>query len=141
MDVTRYLIDKSALARLHLAPVRDVLVPLMERGLVGMCGPTELEILFSARNVQERNRLKDRFRASCDPIATPDDVWKRALDLQEAMAERGLHRAPSIVDLIVAVTAQANRLTVLHYDRDFETIAEFTEQPTRWVVPAGTADA
>ncbi len=33
MGVTRFLADKSALARLHLPPVREVLVPLMERGL------------------------------------------------------------------------------------------------------------
>jgi len=26
----------------------------------------------------------------------------------------------------------------LHYDRDFETIARFTEQPARWIVPPGT---
>ena len=141
MGVTRYLIDKSALARLHLPSVRDVLVPLMDRGLVGICGPTELELLYSARNVQERSRLKDRFRASCDYVETPDDLWERAIELQEAMTERAQHRAPGIVDLIIAVTAQRRRLTLLHYDRDFDTIAEFTEQPTRWVVPAGTADA
>jgi hypothetical protein len=27
---------------------------------------------------------------------------------------------------------------VRHYDNDFDTIASFTEQPTQWVVPAGT---
>jgi hypothetical protein len=26
-----------------------------------------------------------------------------------------------------------------HYDRDFDTIARFTEQPARWIVPPGTA--
>jgi predicted nucleic acid-binding protein len=140
VGVTSYLIDKSALARLHLPAVRDVLVPLMDRGLVAICGPTELEILHSARNIQDRSRLRDRFRESCDLVATPDDLWAQAADLQEAMTERGQHRAPGIVDLIIAVTAQAHRMTVLHYDRDFDTIAAFTEQPTRWVVPAGTAD-
>jgi len=25
----------------------------------------------------------------------------------------------------------------LHYDRDFDTIARFTEQPARWIVLAG----
>ena len=56
------------------------------------------------------------------------------------MTERGRHRAPSIIDLIVAVAADSRSMAVLHYDNDFDTIAEFTEQPTRWVVAAGTAD-
>ena len=141
MGVTRYLIDKSALARLHVPIVRDVLVPLMERGLVAMSGPTELELLYSARNLEERSRMKDRFRASCDLVDTPDDLWRRSMDLQEAMTEQGQHRAPGIVDLVIAVTAHAHRLTVLHYDSDFDTIAEFTEQPTRWVVPPGAAES
>jgi hypothetical protein len=29
-------------------------------------------------------------------------------------------------------------LEILHYDRDFDTIARYTEQPTRWIVPPGT---
>lgn len=27
---------------------------------------------------------------------------------------------------------------MLHYDHDFELIAEITAQPTEWIVPAGT---
>lgn len=30
---------------------------------------------------------------------------------------------------------------MLHYDRDFETIAEITQQQTEWVVPPGEAEA
>jgi hypothetical protein len=29
---------------------------------------------------------------------------------------------------------------VLHYDKDFDRIAEVTAQPTEWVVPPGSAD-
>jgi len=39
----------------------------------------------------------------------------------------------------VAATAESAGLTVLHYDADFERIAEVTGQPTEWVVPRGTA--
>lgn len=138
MGVTEYLVDKSALARLHLQPVKDVLVPLMERGLVSICGVTELELLYSARNIQERSRMKQQIDASLDPVREPDDLWARALEIQDALTEKGQHRAASIPDLIVAATAQAAGLSVLHYDNDFETIASFTEQRTRWVVPAGT---
>ncbi|MEV4059318.1 hypothetical protein [Nonomuraea dietziae] len=56
------------------------------------------------------------------------------------MAKSGKHRGPSIAALLIAATAEAWELTVLHYDRDFETIAEVTQQPTEWVVPPGEAD-
>ena len=138
MGVTRFLADKSALARLHLSPVRDTLVPLMERGLVSICGVTELELLFSARTIQERSRMKQQILASLDPVREPEDMWALASDIQEALTEKGQHRAASIPDLVVAATARATGLTVLHYDNDFDTIASLTEQPTRWVVPAGT---
>lgn len=138
MGVTRYLADKSALARLHLPPVAEVLGPLMKRGLISICGATELEMLFSARNIDERARMKLQLAASTNIVETPPDLWRRAADIQEALCEKGQHRSAGITDLVIAATAQAHRLTVIHYDRDFDTIAAFTEQAVEWVVPAGS---
>ncbi|MHB8246485.1 MAG: hypothetical protein ACYDGN_14275 [Acidimicrobiales bacterium] len=42
-----------------------------------------------------------------------------------------------IAVLLIAAAAEAAGLVVLHYDRDFELIAEVTGQPVEWVVPAG----
>ncbi|WP_018347897.1 PIN domain nuclease [Longispora albida] len=137
MGVAQYLADKSALARIHLEPVRAVLVPLMERGLVSICGPTELELLFSARNLEDRAKIKRTLLAALQWTDTPDDVWERAIEVQEKLTIRGQHRSAGIADLVVAVTAHHARLTVLHYDNDFDTIAAATGQPTQWVVPAG----
>jgi hypothetical protein len=36
--------------------------------------------------------------------------------------------------------AEARDLVVLHYDSDFELVAEITGQAHEWVVPRGTAD-
>jgi predicted nucleic acid-binding protein len=44
------------------------------------------------------------------------------------------------VDLIIAAQAERLRLTVVHYDRDFEFIAAITDQPHEWIVPRGTID-
>jgi predicted nucleic acid-binding protein len=33
--------------------------------------------------------------------------------------------------------AEVEGLTVMHYDADFDRIAEITGQPTQWVVEAG----
>ena len=138
MGVTGYLIDKSALARMHHDPVAARLEPLMNRGLVSICGVTELEAFFSARNIDQRARMKRQLEESLDRVETPVDVWQRAAVIQEALTQRGQHRSAGIADLVIAATAQALRLTVLHYDRDFETIAAFTEQAVEWVVPAGS---
>ena len=138
MALTRYLADKSALARLHLPAVREELEPLMLRALVGICGVTELEMLYSARNIQERARMKEQLEASLNRVDTPEDIWEQAAEIQEALTEQAQHRSASIADLIVAATARVHGLEVLHYDRDFDTIARFTEQPTHWVVPPGT---
>jgi predicted nucleic acid-binding protein len=136
--VTRYLADKSALARLHLPAVREELEPLLTRALVGICGVTELEMLYSARNIQERARMREQLQASLERVDIPADVWEQASEIQEALAEQAEHRSASIPDLIVAATARAGGLEILHYDRDFETIARYTEQPARWIVPPGT---
>jgi predicted nucleic acid-binding protein len=138
VGVTRYLADKSALARLHLPAVREELEPLITRALVGICGVTKLEMLFSARSIQERSRMKEQLEASMDRVDTPEDIWDQAAEILEALTEQAQHRSASIPDLIVAATARVRDLEILHYDRDFDTIARFTEQPVRWIVPPGT---
>jgi predicted nucleic acid-binding protein len=138
VGLTRYLVDKSALARIHVPSVREELEPLIERALVGMCGVTKLEMLFSARNISERARMRQRFDESMEQVPTPENVWDLASDIQEALTEQGQHRCASIPDLLIAATAREHDLEILHYDKDFETIARFTEQPARWILPAGS---
>ena len=53
-------------------------------------------------------------------------IEDRAVELQTLLAERGLHRAPSVPDLLIAATAELAELTVLHVDKDFELIADVT---------------
>jgi len=61
----------------------------------------------------------------------------RALEAQHRLAQRGQHRVP-VPDLLIAATAEEHRLSVIHYDRDFDRIAEVTGQRTEWVVPRGS---
>ena len=81
----------------------------------------------------------ERFELSMMPrVAVTEQIIDRALDVQGEMAGRGTHRAPSPADLVLAACAEANGLTVLHYDKDFDLIAEVTGQPVQWVAPAGS---
>jgi predicted nucleic acid-binding protein len=113
---------------------------MIEAGHVSMCPVSELETLYSARNLAEYEAGAQRFRLAFAWVPVGERAWDRAAEVQHELARRGQHRAASIPDLLLAATAEQHKLTVLHYDRDFETIAGITGQSTRWVVPAGTAD-
>jgi len=82
--------------------------------------------------------MKEQLEASLDLVDVPEDIWEQAAEIQEALIEQPQHRSASISGLNVAATARAQGLEILHYDRDFDTIARFTEPPTRWIVPPGT---
>jgi predicted nucleic acid-binding protein len=138
--VVTYLIDTSALHRLRHPPVAAVLGPLIESGRVAMCPVSELETLYSARNLAEYEAGFERFRIAFTWVPVAERAWDRAAQVQHELAKRGQHRAASVPDLLLAATAELNKLTVLHYDRDLDTISAVTGQPTQWVVPAGTVD-
>jgi predicted nucleic acid-binding protein len=72
-------------------------------------------------------------------IDTTADHVRRALQVQRVLAERS-QRGRKIPDLLVAAAAEQRGLTVLHYDADFDRIAEVTGQPCQWVVPVGSVD-
>ncbi len=135
----RYLIDKSALARYPKPAVRAVIEPLHNAGLLAVCGAVELEVLHSARSRADALRIRDEMRGF-DWLPTPDEAWDRALDVQAELVGAGNRRALSLADLIIAATAERHGAAVLHYDGDYDMIAAVTGQPTRWVVPPGTAD-
>ncbi len=43
-----------------------------------------------------------------------------------------------MADLVISAVAERYRVTVLHYDGDFDRVAAVTGQSTEWVVPAGS---
>ncbi|MGP3971639.1 PIN domain nuclease [Streptomyces sp. 6N223] len=139
MAVAQYLVDKSAWARADKPAVRDALQNMLVRGLVGTTGIIDLQMLYSVRSGDEHDLVQQRRRAF-EWFPTTDEVVSRAIEVQNLLAHKGRHRALSIPDLLIAATAERHGLTVVHYDGDFDLIAEVTDQPTRWVVPAGTAD-
>ncbi len=136
----RYAIDASAWNRLHLPKVVDRVSRLVDDALLTISDQARLEILFSTRTDAEYRILAARLSAL---PTTPGGhrVWRRALQVQGLLAERGAlhHRSVKIPDLLVAASAEAAGDTVLHYDEDFDRIAAVTGQPTEWVVPRGTA--
>ena len=134
-----YLIDTSAAARLLLnASVRKAWHEPVTAGVVAICDAVELELLFTARSLADRLRKKEVLGELFGWVVTPEDVWARAHRLQQALTENGLHRSAGVADLVIATTAAANDLTVLHYDRDFEPVAGVTGRPAQWISAPGS---
>ncbi len=128
-----HLVDKSALARMTHASVEARLRPLLEEGLVATCAIIDLEVLYSARSLAAYDAILVERRALDEVPITPE-VTSRAITVQRLLAQVGQHRLP-IADLLIAAAAESAELTVLHYDADFERIADITGQRQEWVVP------
>jgi predicted nucleic acid-binding protein len=113
--------------------------PLIERGLIAVCAMVEMEILVGARNEGDHDDVREWFRGF-ERLHVPDDVWDRAVVIQRGLVHNSNHRSVKLPDLLIAAIAERHGVTVLHYDKDFDRIAEVTGQPTEWVVPPGSAD-
>ncbi len=124
-----WLIDKSALVRLGESPEREQWAERIQRGLVRIATVTVLEAGYSARSAADLEEVLHRPPVAMMPVeyVTPA-AENRAVVVLEELAARGMHRAPSIPDLVVAAVAEQARLVVLHLDKDFELIAEVTGQ-------------
>jgi predicted nucleic acid-binding protein len=134
-----YLVDKSALARLAHPQVTDVLLRLVKAGLTATTGIVSLEMLYSARNLAEHDRIRAGLSAH-KWLLTDDKDFARALEVQRQLTALGKHRAVPLPDLLIAAVAERHQVTVLHYDADFDLIATVTDQPTQWIVPRGSVD-
>jgi predicted nucleic acid-binding protein len=133
-----HLVDTSVLKRLSNASVLDVVEPLAETGKLARAAVSDLEVGYSARNDQEWDQLLSALEIFV-PIDVSAEHFVRAKQVQRLLAARS-QRGRKIPDLLVAAVAEAEQLSVLHYDQDFDKISEVTGQPCQWVVAAGTVD-
>lgn len=105
------------------------------------CGALALEVLFSGRNAAEVEQLHAELTRGMRFVEIESGVWRTALRAQLELAgvlER-FHRRPPI-DYLIAATAHHHGLGVLHYDRDYDLIAEHSslEFESRWVSEPGS---
>jgi predicted nucleic acid-binding protein len=127
--VRPWLIDKSAYTRLAASPDADTWMHRIERGLVRISTVTRLEIGYSFRTAAQAHSEVVSPPLALMPVEymTPA-VEDRAREVQLILADRGLHRAPSIPDLLIAAIAEVAGLTVLSLDKDFTLISDITGQ-------------
>lgn len=134
-----YLLDKSALARVaREASVRAALERLDDTGVLATCAVIDLEIGYSARNLNDFESVAADRAALYQELPLTHAVTDRARRVQRDLVRLGQHRGPGVPDLLIAATAELYNAVVVHYDRDFDTIAAITSQPVEWIVPAGS---
>jgi len=132
------LIDNSALVRVGHPAAAQKWLERLDAGLVAVCPVTELEFRYSSRSLQDYETARGHMANIYAWYAVPDSAWARAAEVQYELVRRGQQRSAGIPDLLLAAAAEAHGLTVLHYDADYETIAEITGQPTEWIAPRGS---
>lgn len=128
--MTSWLIDKSALVRLGASPDAAEWASRIERGLVRISTVTRLEVGYSARSGTDlRSGLRTPPLSAMPVEYLTPTIEDRAVEVLTLLADRGMHRAPSIPDLLIAATAELAGLVVLHSDKDFDLVAQLTGQP------------
>ena len=142
-----FLIDNSALQRLHRSStVASAFAELLEHGELGGCLPQILEEGYSARSADDHRTLVDASARARIFLPPDERVATLAIDLQRRLFEAGIGRSVGVSDLQIAATALRHSdaqqtVTVVHYDADFENVAQVAPAFShRWIVPRGSAD-
>lgn len=134
------LADTSAwTASARDAALRTAFDGAVEAREVATCDPVAFELLHGARSASEFSTTRTGL-AQLRQCPVGPRQWHRALDVYEMLALQGglHHRRVKHFDLLIAAAAEWAEVTLLHYDADFDVIAEITGQPTRWIAPRGS---
>ncbi len=97
-----------------------------------------LEILFHARNGANFDELAEEL-SILRPTRITGSIAHGAESAMHALAHRshGSHRLP-VIDYLLAAAAQESGAAVLHYDHDYDTLAEVMGFESVWLAPPGS---
>jgi len=148
------VLDHSAFARVILARARpgsgrrlssDTLAEFyagLTDGRLHAAPPFRIETLFSARTAHEFTAMSERLDSFAQ-VGADANTWPVAERTQRELAEDPAvsHRV-SMPDILLASIASQHELGVLHYDADYDLLAEHTslEFESLWIAPAGSVD-
>lgn len=106
-----------------------------------MTEPLVLEMRYSARDAEDFALLAEELDAL--PLLRLDQLAvTRAIDAQAQLAaDRAVSHRVKPVDLLVAGVADRHGAAILHYDSDYDLIAEHTDLSFEsvWVADRGSA--
>jgi predicted nucleic acid-binding protein len=139
--VTRYLVDHSVLERLaQSAEVQSAVGALLEADHELCCTSLTLDgFAATARSAVAHAEGTRRLRTSFLYLPSSTDTDQIVLDIRSALWQAGKGRTPGVLEVAIAATAVTASAVVLHYDRDFDRIADvYPPLKSHWVVPRGS---
>lgn len=136
------LLDNSAWAHLINPALptdrsQDIAIAA-DAGHLVVCLPFLLESGYSARNAREHGQvLADLLEFPS--VHIDGEVERRAMIAQQRLAQVGHHRL-SPTDILIAAIAHRHELGILHYDADFDVLAERADLrfESVWLAPRGS---
>lgn len=136
-----WVADTSAWARAHEPEIAQRWIAAARAGELVACPIITLELLHDARNRDEVQAVSAALAALRQaPItrSVTDAAIGAVRDLADASAD-GNHRVPT-ADVLVAAAAAERGFGVLHYDHDFDRLAQVLSFTSQWIAPAGSVD-
>lgn len=134
-----WVADTSAWARAADPQIAQRwIVAARGRDLVG-CPVVTLELLHDARdrdNVEAVAAALAGLRQAPVTLSVTDAAISAVRELA-AVGAAGSHRVP-VADALVAAAAAERGFGVLHYDHDYDRLAQVLAFTSQWVAPAGT---
>lgn len=137
------LLDNSAWSRVVAGGLpterAETVADWLDQRQLAICLPFLLEAGYSARANADYQEMMDEFDLLFPRVEIAAAIEDRALLTQRELAARGHHHLAPI-DVMIAACAHEVDAGVLHYDRDYDLIAEHTSLSFEsvWLAPAGT---
>lgn len=136
-----FIADTSAWARAERPSLRRRFGAALRNGQIATCAIVSLEFLHSTRSGAEFDGRMGLL-AQLRDVPVGRSVTRSALSAYRELAHRQplLHRSVKLADLLVAAAAADVGIGVLHYDADFDTLADVLPFESRWIAPRGSLD-
>lgn len=134
---TPLVVDSSAWARQRRPSVGSAWLQTARAGLFATCPVVVLEVLATARDRGEHQRL-DGLLAALRQAPVDRAVCEAALGASRELAPD--HRGIPAADYLIAAAAAARGFSVLHYDGHFDRLAPILGFESVWIARAGALD-
>lgn len=134
-----YIADSSAWSNASHPAVKEEWAAALRSRQIAICPIVKLELLYSARDGGDYDRLDSALGPLRD-VPITRSVTNAALAALRRLAhvQPVYQRTVKLADLLIAAAAQDGAVGVLHYDRHFDLLAEVLEFESRWVAPSGS---
>lgn len=134
-----WVADTSAWARAREPRVARRWIEAARAGDLVGCPIITLELLHDARDREEVERVAAAL-AELRQAPVTRSVTDAAVGAVRELARTGpagTHRVPT-ADALIAAAAAERGFGVLHYDHDFDRLAQVLSFTSQWVAPAGS---